>query len=120
MFWKNKRTSKTKGVRGVENNKYCFDFPKITHSKSIIDGKLYDTENAKLLCFKDDRFLFKTPKGNYFSCKAGDEHCENEGRFVWEIVYYDIRPENIEDAKETIGRYDADRYIELFGEPEEA
>lgn len=68
--------------------------------------------------------MFVTEKGNYFSC---DESYNNyifpEADAiidVHEIIYADIRPETAEYAKENIGKYAPDKYIELFGEVEEA
>lgn len=98
---------------------------KIKHTKSIVGEKLYDTEKSILISWtQDNRLLFATEKGNYFSC---DTDCynyitceENKTINVHETIYTDIRPETTEYAKENIGRYKPDKYIELFGEVEEA
>lgn len=98
---------------------------RIKHTKSIVCGKLYDTEKSTLISLtQDGRLLFITAKGNYFSC--GEEHSnyivpeENKILNIHEFIYTDIRPETAEYAKENIGRYVPEKYIELFGEVEEA
>lgn len=125
MSRRNKRVNSAKEVPEIKDEEQNFSTRIVKrethHAKSIIDGKLYDTEKSERLSyFKDDRVLFRTQKGSYFSCKREDGECQNTKFHVHYIDYYDIRPENIEDAKETIGKYDVDRYIELFGKPEEA
>ncbi len=125
MFWKNKKVVKEEENPQLKDDEIDIKPPifkrEIWHIKSTIDGKLYDTGKSELLSyFKNDRFLFKTQKGNYFSCKVQNESCRTIDSYLSTIVYYDIRPKNIENAKKVIGKYDVDRYIELFGEPEEA
>lgn len=98
---------------------------KIRHAKSIICGKLYNTEKSEMVsCTQDKRVLFMTKRGNYFSCtKYHDNYTMHEGNkaiAVHEISYADIRPETEEYARENIGRYNPEKYIELFGEVEEA
>lgn len=99
---------------------------KITHRKAIIGGKLYDTEKSQfLVAYKDEsgelRILFRTTKGNYFS-GIFEDGCfinENYGR-VYEHTYYDLRTEDKYTAQKLIGLYNPDKYIELFGEVEDA
>lgn len=94
-------------------------------SKAIIDGKLYDTEKAEaVVTFRrrvdegpvlsgstihwtpmHDFTLYKTAKGNYF------EHDQANGTIV---------PRDKGWAKDLIRRLYPDKYIELFGEVEEA
>lgn len=98
---------------------------KIKHAKSIICGKLYNTEKSEIVsCTQDKRVLFMTEKGNYFSCSEYHNnytmHEGNKAIAVREISYADIRPESAEYARENIGRYVPEKYIELFGEVEEA
>lgn len=70
------------------------------------------------------RLLFATKKGNYFSCTTESDNYISSGEDgicqVCEIIYSDIRPESIEVVKDSIGRYSPEKYIELFGEVEEA
>lgn len=72
----------------------------------IIDGKLYDTDKAEII-FQDrinNRRWYKTANGNYF-------------------VFYgtgEIAVKTEESVKEYLGANDVEKYVELFGEPEEA
>ena len=95
----------------------------LKHTKSILNRKLYDTEKSTKICqTKDHRLLFTTPNGNYFSCDTEyGNYCGKDAIYqVSAIIYSDIRPETEQYAKENIGAYDVDKYIELFGEVEEA
>lgn len=94
-------------------------------SKAIINDKMYDTEKAEaVVSFRrrvdmgpvlsgstlhwtpmHDCTLYKTAKGNYF------EHDEDTN---------DITPRDETWAKDLIRRLYPDKYIELFGEVEEA
>lgn len=107
--------------------KECFTVHKrrIKNSKFIVDGKLYDTKKSKILCCtEDDRILFVTPKGNYFTCKSVDsEYSEIENgtiQHIFEVNYYGIRIETEDYVKYNLGIYDYEMYIELFGAVEEA
>lgn len=97
----------------------------IKHAKAVVDGKLYDTEKSEFLSQADNgRTLWVTNKGNYFSCKAfPDEYTSpKNGRIEqhYDTCHYDIRPETKEYAISNLGRYNVEKYIELFGQPEEA
>lgn len=129
MFWRNKVKGELKEKdmqKDVQINKAtenACDIPvlkrEVKNARSVINGKLYDTGKSEYMsCFKDNRILFRTPNGNYFSCKRYNSDYVSTKERISLIVYSDIRPENIGDAKEEIGKYDVDRYIELFGEPE--
>lgn len=48
------------------------------------------------------------------------EHEENKTYSISETVYHEIRPEPLEYAMSNIGKYQPEKYIELFGEVEEA
>lgn len=131
MFWKEKEIKEQKQENEPEADN---SFPvcdililkrKTRHAKTIIDNKLYDTEKAELISpTADNRILFVTKKGNYFSCKETfydyTEREENKTYSVSETVYFDIRPEPLEYAMSNIGKYEPEKYIELFGEVEEA
>lgn len=72
--------------------------------KKIIKGLLYDTETAELI-FEDalnNKALYVTPGGNYFMLYNNT----------------DITPRSEESAKEYLGENDADKYIEIWGNPE--
>lgn len=97
----------------------------LRHTKSIIDGKLYDTEKStKISEMNSGRLLLITENSNYFSCTTEhDNHISSgeDGIYqVCEIIYSDIRPESVDAAKDSIGRYNPEKYIELFGKVEEA
>lgn len=93
----------------------------VVHTKAIVDGKLYDTKTAENMgWFGNERVLFRTTKGNYFTCLISYDHYETGGYRINEIAYHDIEPETEENAKAAIGKYNVEKYIELFGEPEQA
>lgn len=84
--------------------------------KQIIDGKLYDTEKAEELLkysknvgypltTRNDFVLFRTNKGAYFEFNAST---------------YELNVITDADVKKYLGIYNPDKYIELFGEVEEA
>ena len=95
--------------------------------KKIINNKLYDTDNAKIIfefciklkgedCWFKDGYAFyywtnaqiyKTTKGNYFY------HYDASGDYD-EI----IEPTTLEDVKILIKKINPDKYIELFGNNE--
>lgn len=74
--------------------------------KRVINDLLYDTDTATLIYTDQDtnRKLYKTPNGKFFTLYPTGE----------------IRAKSEEATKEYLGRYDVKKYIELFGEPEEA
>lgn len=95
------------------------------HTRAIVCGKLYDTEKSNKICkMPNERLLFVTPKGNFFSCDViRDQYSyadKNGVHTIAETVYCDIRPETIENAKINIGMSNPKKYIELFGEVDEA
>ena len=74
--------------------------------KRVINGLLYDTDAANLIFTEEDtnRKLYKTPNGNFFTLYPTGE----------------IRAKTEEATKDYLGRYDVEKYIEVFGEPREA
>lgn len=74
--------------------------------KRVIEGLLYDTEISELVFVEDatNRKIYKTPNGNFFTLYPTGE----------------IQPKSLAATKDYLGRYDVDKYIELFGEPQEA
>lgn len=119
MFWR-KRTN-TEQIN-TEKDMQIDALPDRTethHTRAVVDGRLYDTENSECLTLlENNRYLFKTPNGNYFSCIAQHSTEITETGKILCVDYLDIRPESIEGAKNVIGKYDIKKYIELFGEPE--
>lgn len=98
--------------------------------KAIINNKLYDTEKAKSIYeYKHKWFescsyikegwefahwenatIYRTKNNNYFTYFYHDGYSERER----------IETASIESVKCTIRNLDPDKYIELFGEVEEA
>ena len=72
--------------------------------KRVINGLLYDTANLILTEEDTKRKLYKTPNGNFFTLYSTGE----------------IRAKTEEATKDYLGRYDVEKYIEVFGEPREA
>ena len=83
--------------------------------KKIIDGKLYDTETAELVYSLEDTntHFYKTRKGNYFRYAHGFQYTTGVYKHI-------ITPVSESDVKNEIGICDTDKYIEMFGQPEEA
>ena len=73
--------------------------------KRIIDGYLYDTDTAELL-YRDlakTRFYYMTPNRRFF--------------IVFGTGRIEVTNENV--IKDILGTYDIDKYVEIFGEPQE-
>lgn len=71
--------------------------------KEIINNKKYDTTTALILGSKDNENMYKTKNGTYFKTN-----------------YDGITPLTNDEAKEWLGKVDADMYIKEFGDVEEA
>lgn len=100
--------------------------------KKIINGKMYNTETAKVLGEYDNGYvcgdfnyfsetLYRKKTGEYFLFGAGGalsgyaSHCGNRSGYGKEII-----PMSEAKAKKWAEEYlDADEYIAVFGEPEE-
>lgn len=74
--------------------------------KKIIDGKMYDTSTAELIFVVEDsnRKWYKTKKGNYFLLYPNGE----------------IIAKTEDEVKEFLGEKSIEKYIQLFGEVEDA
>lgn len=74
--------------------------------KKIVNGKIYDTEKSELVYTEQDtqRKLYRTQKGAWFRCYKNGE----------------VVPIDEETAMEYLGRVDVDKYIEYFGNVDEA
>lgn len=72
----------------------------------VIDNLLYDTDTATIIHIEEDtkRTLYQTPNNNFFMFYP-----------VGEIV-----PKTEQSTKDYLGKYNVEKYIELFGEPQEA
>ena len=67
---------------------------------------MYDTDTSEEIYIDEmnNRRIFQTKKGNYFLLYPNGE----------------LVPKTENEVKELLGLYDTDRYIELFGEVDEA
>ena len=74
--------------------------------RKIVNGLVYDTEKSELIHtdFVKNRRLFRTKKGRFFMLYATG----------------DITPKTDEAAMDYLAEHDVDKYMELFGEVEEA
>ena len=87
--------------------------------RKIIDGKMYDTSKAAHIC---DLCLGHEEMPDYdlpIYCLGGESVSLYRGKSKWFIeLYGDITP--VEDiwVKDTLGKHNVDKYIEIFGEPE--
>lgn len=72
----------------------------------VIDNLLYDTKTATVIHIEEDtkRILYMAPNGNFFMFFKNGE----------------IVPKTEESTKEYLGKHNVEKYIELFGEPQEA
>lgn len=102
--------------KNLENNTY-----RTLPNKKIIDGKLYDTSKAKKICTivlsHDDIPNYDLP----IISLGGQDVTIYKGNSEWFIEYFCfIEPVSESWIKNILGRCDVDKYIELFGEVEEA
>lgn len=72
----------------------------------VINGLLYDTETSTVIHIEEDtkRRLYQTPNNNFFMLYPTGE----------------IVPKTEQSVRDYLGKYNVPKYIELFGEPEEA
>lgn len=74
--------------------------------KKIVNGLLYDTDTSELI-YHDEinrRRWYKTKNENYFVLYANGE----------------IGPKTEDAVRDHLGKNNVEKYIELFGEPQEA
>lgn len=74
--------------------------------KRVINGKVYDTEKSEII------YIDPNKRRTYYMTK-------NHAFFV---VYKtgELAVKTEEEIRELLGMYDYDKYVEIFGEPEEA
>lgn len=136
LFSKRKNKNSENENREVQDRKEPEPRTTIIHSQRICKGLLYSTEDSELVvCFKysdsceeDKAALFKTKNGRWFRC------LQKTKKYVYfnldickyivdekKISYSNIIPINEDYAKRTVGDYDVQKYMELWGdEVEEA
>lgn len=115
---------------GKEDDRiYIGEKPNVEHCKAIINNKLYDTEKAKRLGIIDRSItnvtvLFKTPNNSFFTCEQFTEQMRKDNDKIAYIIsnvrYSHIRPTTEDRIKNWLGENNVDKYVELFGEVEEA
>ena len=121
MFKGNKRNNIAESEIGSYLTGYCLTRKsEMNHTSSVIDGKLYRTDNAEILGHKEGRTFFRTVKGNYFSAKYSVSDYRTSSEFGVVTEYSDITVETEEKGKEILGLFNVERYQELFGPVEEA
>lgn len=125
MFWKKKSNpcehiqdkSETIANETTEETTECKPKP----NRKIINGKLYDTSKAERIC---DLILGHEDIPNYdlpIRSLGGQDVIIYRGISKWFIEYFRlIEPVEEDWVKYILGKYDIDKYIELFGEVEEA
>lgn len=122
--------------REVRDNKEAEPRTTIIHSQRICKGLLYSTEDSELVvcwkhsdsCEEEKSALFRTKNGRWFRCLQKTKkyvyfNLDICKYIVYEktISYSNIIPINEDYAKRTVGDYDVQKYMELWGdEVEEA
>ena len=136
LFSKRKNKNSEIENREVRDNKEAEPRTTIIHSQRICKGLLYSTDDSELVvcwkhsdsCEEDKAALFKTKNGRWFRC------LQKTKKYVYfnldickyiveekKISYSNIIPINEDYAKRTVGDYDVQKYMELWGdEVEEA
>ncbi len=74
--------------------------------RRVIDNLLYDTNTATVIHVEEHtkRVLYEAPNGSFFMFYQNGE----------------IIPKTEQSTRDYLGKYNVEKYIELFGEPEEA
>lgn len=72
----------------------------------IVNGLLYDTKVSNVIHIEEDtkRILYQTTNNNFFMLYS-------DGQIV---------PKTEKSTKEYLGKHNVEKYIELFGQPQEA
>lgn len=73
--------------------------------KKIVNGLLYDTDKSEKIMDTDSHSVYQTPNGRLF---------------VTHDVLNEISCVNVDSIKEFIGEHNADLYLKLFGNVQEA
>lgn len=136
LFSKRKNKNSEIENREVRDNKEAEPRTTIIHSQRICNGLLYSTEDSELVvcwkhsdsCEEEKSALFRTKNGRWFRClqKTKEYVYFNLDicKYIVEekkISYSNIIPINEDYAKRTVGDYDVQKYMELWGdEVEEA
>lgn len=136
LFSKRKNKNSEIENREVRDNKEAEPRTTIIHSQRICKGLLYSTEDSELVvcwkrsdsCEEEKSALFRTKNGRWFRCLQKTKKYVSFNldicKYIVEekkISYSNIIPINEDYAKRTVGDYDVQKYMELWGdEVEEA
>ena len=136
LFSKRKNKNSEIENREVRDNKETEPRTTIIHSQRICKGLLYSTEDSELVvcwkhsdsCEEDKAALFKTKNGRWFRCLQKTKKYVSFDLDICKYIVYEktisysnIIPINEDYAKRTVGDYDVQKYMELWGdEVEEA
>lgn len=136
LFSKRKNKNSEIENREVRDNKEPEPRTTIIHSQRICNGLLYSTEDSELVvcwkhsnsCEEEKSALFRTENGRWFRCLQKTKKYVSFNldicKYIVEekkISYSNIIPINEDYAKRTVGDYDVQKYLELWGdEVEEA
>ena len=136
LFSKRKNKNSEIENREVRDNKEAEPRTTIIHSQRICKGLLYSTEDSELVvcwkhsdsCEEEKSALFRTKNGRWFRCLQKTKKYVifnlDICKYIVEekkISYSNIIPINEDYAKRTVGDYDVQKYMELWGdEVEEA
>lgn len=131
LFSKRKNKNLENENREVQDRKEPEPRTTIIHSQRICKGLLYSTEDSELVvcftysdsCKEDKAALFKTKNGRWFRCLQKTKKYVSFNldicKYIVEekkISYSNIIPINEDYAKRTVGEYDVQKYLELWGD----
>jgi hypothetical protein len=136
LFSKRKNKNSEIENREVRDNKETEPRTTIIHSQRICKGLLYSTEDSELVvcwkhsdsCEEEKSALFRTKNGRWFRCLQKTKKYVSFDLDICKYIVYEktisysnIIPINEDYAKRTVGDYDVQKYLELWGdEVEEA
>ena len=131
LFSKRKNKNSEIENREVQDRKEPEPRTTIIHSQRICKGLLYSTEDSELVvcwkhsdsCEQEKSALFRTKNGRWFRClqKTKEYVIFNLDicKYIVEekkISYSNIIPINEDYSKRTVGDYDVQKYLELWGD----
>lgn len=136
LFSKRKNKNSEIENREVRDNKEAEPRTTIIHSQRICNGLIYSTEDSELVvcwkhsdpCEEEKSALFRTKNGRWFRCLQKTKKYVSFDLDICKYIVYEktisysnIIPINEDYAKRTVGDYDVQKYMELWGdEVEEA
>lgn len=131
LFSKRKNKNSEIENREVQDRKETEPRTTIIHSQRICKGLLYSTEDSELVvcwkhsdsCEEEKSALFRTKNGRWFRCLQKTKKYVifnlDICKYIVEekkISYSNIIPINEDYAKRTVGDYDVQKYLELWGD----